>query len=135
MTTHRLVAALGVSLLGVIVWAVSVVAAEPAKTPCDISRGERVFAKCAICHSRAQDVPSPAGPNLAGVIGRKAGTAANFKYSSAMKKFARSWSADELDRFLQQPASVVPGTTMAFAGLSNADDRRALICILATPSP
>lgn len=98
---------------------------------CDVARGERVFASCAICHARQPDAPSPAGPNLHGVVGRKAATVPGFRYSRALRESGKIWSVVELDRFLAAPQTAVPGTAMAFAGLRNADDRAAVVCLLA----
>lgn len=115
--------------------AIATLAAPAARAQdCDTARGERVFANCAICHSRQAKAPSPAGPNLHGVVGRKAGTLAGFKYSRALREFAKPWTAEALDRFLASPQSAVPGTAMPFAGLRNADDRAAVICLLAKPN-
>jgi cytochrome c len=100
---------------------------------CDVARGERVFANCAICHSRQAKVPSPAGPNLSGVVGRKAASLPGFKYSRALRESAKTWSPEQLDLFLKAPQTAVPGTAMAFAGLRNPEDRAAVICLLATP--
>lgn len=98
---------------------------------CDVARGERVFASCAICHARKADVPSPAGPNLHGVVGRKAASAPGFRYSRALRESGKVWSREELDRFLAAPQAVVPGTAMAFAGVRSPADRAAVVCLLA----
>jgi cytochrome c len=97
---------------------------------CDVERGKRVYAKCAICHARDKNAPSPAGPNLYGVVNRLAGRAPGFHYSRAMANYGKAWTVAELDRYLTKPAAVVPGTSMAFAGLAKRDDRAALICLL-----
>lgn len=97
---------------------------------CDDERAERVLAQCTLCHTVAPGEPHMAGPNLAGVVGRRAATAAGFAYSKAFRALALDWSAAELDRFLQNPLVVVPGTSMAFAGLHSAEDRAAVICRL-----
>ena len=60
------------------------------------------------------------GPDLFGVVGRKAGTAPNFSYSAAMKSAGFVWTNDKLDAYIKAPAMVVPGNKMAFAGLPNA---------------
>jgi cytochrome c len=102
---------------------------------CDIVRGKRVFSKCAICHSRAAGAASVVGPNLHGVVGRRAGTLKEFRFSPAMRKFGKVWSASELDAFLSKPLAHVQGTSMAFAGLANAADRTAVICLLESRTP
>ena len=95
----------------------------------DAGRGKTVFARCAACH----DLNTGAirmGPSLKGVIGRKAGTFANFSYSAGMKGKGVTWAPDTLDVFLSGPMKYVPGTRMAFPGLSNAQDRADLIAYL-----
>jgi len=106
-------------------------AAHAAPTACDRERGERVFEKCAICHAREAGAPSPVGPSLHGVVGRRAGTLPDFGYSKAMRGVQQSWTVDALDRFLTDPAGTVPGTAMAFGGLRDPLDRTAVICLLA----
>lgn len=71
------------------------------------------------------------GPNLAGLMGRKAATVSGFRYSPALRKANLTWDATTLDKWLQRPAALVPGNTMAFAGLPKADDRASLIAWLA----
>ncbi len=95
----------------------------------DAARGKTVFARCAACH----DLNTGAirmGPSLKGVIGRKAGTFANFTYSAGMKTKGVTWGADTLDVFLSGPMKYVPGTRMAFPGLSNPQDRADVIAYL-----
>lgn len=98
----------------------------------DAAAGKTVFARCSICHSSTKGAPNNIGPNLFGVVGRKAGTAPNFNYSNAMKTAGFNWTADKLDAYLKHPALVVPGNRMAFAGVSNDKDRANLIAYLAT---
>ncbi len=74
------------------------------------------------------------GPHLQGVVGRKSLSVAKFNYSPAMKKANLTWTEATLDKWLQRPSSVVPGTSMVFAGLPNPDDRKALIAYLKKPS-
>lgn len=107
--------------------------AAPAAVPagCDRERGERVFTKCAICHARDAALPSLVGPNLAGVVGRQSATLAQFKYTKALRELRQKWTPELLERFLADPQGLVPGTAMAFTGLKDADDRAAVICLLA----
>jgi cytochrome c len=98
--------------------------------PCDAKLGESVFAQCAICHSSEKDVPPVAGPNLHGIVGRTAASAAGFAYSQALRGSRIRWTREELDRFLEDPMARVPGTSMAFAGLKQPEQRAAVICYL-----
>ncbi|MBI1330720.1 MAG: c-type cytochrome [Alphaproteobacteria bacterium] len=115
--------------------ALSTLAAAPASAgdaAPDVAAGKGVFARCAICHDATKNGPNKIGPNLFGVVGRKAGTHAGFNYSAAMKNSGITWTADKLDVYLTHPAQVVPGTKMAFAGISNKTQRANLIAYLGT---
>ena len=67
------------------------------------------------------------GPNLRGVVGRKAGTAPGFQYSQAMKGSGIRWTPQELDSYLTDVTAKVPGTLMPFNGLPDSGDRQAVI--------
>lgn len=95
----------------------------------DAARGKTVFARCAACH----DLNTGAirmGPSLKGIVGRKAGSFDNFTYSGSMKGKGVTWNAETLDAFLAGPMKYIPGTRMAFPGLSNAQDRADVIAYL-----
>lgn len=94
----------------------------------DAARGKILFLRCSACHSL--DGTNKVGPTLKGVYGRKAASLPSYIYSPAMKASAVTWDAAALDKWLQRPNAVVPGTKMAFAGLPSADDRAALIAYL-----
>lgn len=102
-----------------------------AQNPMRVQAGKKVFTNCAVCHSAETGAPSPAGPNLAGVVGRKIGGAAGFPYSEALAKADGNWTPERLDAFLKDPMAVYPGTAMAFGGLAKDSDRRAVIAYLA----
>ena len=87
---------------------------------------------CAACHTMSKDGANGMGPNLRGIVGRKAGTLASFKYSAAMTKSGITWSAAELDAFLAAPRKRVPNTSMAFFGLADAAKRKAIISYLSS---
>lgn len=105
--------------------ALSVGAAEAAG---DAKRGEQLYARCAACHALAYD---RVGPRHCGVIGRRAGSIEGFEYSAAMKKSGIVWNAKTLDRFLAAPMQRVPGTTMTYAGVADAEERADLVAYLA----
>ena len=98
-------------------------------------RGKVLFLQCAACHALAPGAPAKVGPNLAGVIGRKAGSVAGFSYSPALAKTDTTWDEATLDRWRTAPARMVPGTIMAFPGLPKAEDRRAVIAWLKRAKP
>lgn len=103
--------------------ATSAVAAPPS--------GEQVFKqRCTVCHS-VQPAPGKVGPPLAGVAGRKAGTAPGYAYSNAMKTSGITWTQDQLDAFIKAPGKAVPGTKMLL-GAPNAEERSAVIQYLTT---
>ena len=92
--------------------------------------GETVFRqRCQACHSATAGQPSRLGPNLAGVVGRKAASLA-FNYSPALKKSGVTWSRTSLDRYLAAPNRMIPGTRMTVT-LSDGVQRAALINYLA----
>jgi cytochrome c len=96
----------------------------------DAEHGKTVFKACAACHAIEQ--ANRVGPGLGGVIGRKAGTVAGFRYSNAMKNSEIVWDAKILDAFLESPQKVVPGNRMPYAGLKSPTDRTDLAAYLAT---
>ena len=95
-------------------------------------KGKEVFQRCAICHRADKDGGNGLGPNLFGVVGRKAGSAANFSYSAAMKSAGFVWSADKLTLYVQHPQKVLPGNRMAFAGLFDPAQAADVVAYLGT---
>ena len=94
--------------------------------------GQKAFRQiCSICHEAVAG-RNRVGPSLFGVVGRKAGTVADFHYSDEMKNSGLTWDAATLDRFIAAPRAVVPGTRMAYAGLMDDVKRQDLIAYLAT---
>ena len=89
--------------------------------------GEKVFKKCAACHSITKGGANKIGPALWGVLGRKAGSLSDYKYSKALAAHGKPWSFEEMDNFLLKPKDWIKGTKMAFAGLKNAKERAAVI--------
>lgn len=79
--------------------------------------GRRGFAKCASCHQMGPSARSAFGPQLNGIIGRKAGAEADYKYSDAMKNSGIVWTEGRLAAFLKSPDDVVPGNKMRFFGI------------------
>ena len=89
--------------------------------------GAKVFKKCAACHSITEGGGNKIGPALWSILGRKAGSISDYKYSKAMAKHEKAWSFDEMNSFLIKPKDWIKGTKMSFAGLKNAKDRAAVI--------
>jgi cytochrome c len=93
----------------------------------DITLGEKVFKKCAACHSIVKGGKNNIGPALYNVVGRKTGAVADYKYSKALASFDKEWTLEELNGYLIKPAKWVKGTKMAFAGLRKEKDRASVI--------
>jgi cytochrome c len=87
----------------------------------DIAHGKQVFQQCAACHGET-GAGSDNGPSLVGVVGRKAGSVAGFRYSAPMKRSTISWDEASLKAFLTDPQGTVKGTRMPFDGLKNPTD-------------
>ena len=98
----------------------------------DAKAGASLFNRCAICHSNAKGAPNRLGPNLFGVVGRKAGTVAGYSYSPAMKRAGFVWTPAKLSDYLAAPQKVVPGNNMPFAGIADPQQRANIIAYLAT---
>ena len=107
--------------------ALLVVVSEGAASPQD---GPRLFQRCYACHSLDPAERGLSGPTLRGIFGRRAGTLDGFDYSQPLKEAGRDglvWSAETLDRFLEDPKAVVQGVRMGGVRLRNTEERRALI--------
>ena len=91
------------------------------------AEGAKVFKKCAACHSISKGGANKIGPALWGVIGRKAGSIKDYKYSKALVAHGKVWSFEERNGFLIKPKEWVKGTKMSFAGLKDAKQRAAVI--------
>jgi len=89
--------------------------------------GAGVFKKCVACHSIGKGDPNKIGPNIFGVLNRRAGSVSGYKYSKAMATYGKVWSFEEMNGFLTKPKDWIKGTKMSFAGLKNAKDRAAVI--------
>ena len=96
----------------------------------NVNRGAKAFRQCAACHSLDPGYHLT-GPSLFGVIGRPAGKAKNFKrYSEALKVAEFSWTQIALDQWLENPAKLVPGTSMRIRPITDASMRQDIIAFL-----
>tara|TARA_B110000459_G_C16245335_1_gene331004 strand:+ start:10 stop:549 length:540 start_codon:yes stop_codon:yes gene_type:complete len=93
----------------------------------DIASGEKVFKKCAACHSINKGGSNKIGPALYNVVGRSVGGVNDYKYSKALASYSKEWTFEELNGFLQKPASYIKGTKMSYAGLRKEKDRASVI--------
>ena len=109
-------------------------AAYASDTTGDAANGKELFmaSGCPACHGVTKEDNSKVGPNLVGVVGRKAGTVQSLLGPSEnMKKYGVTWSAETLDEFLVNPSAKVPGTAMA-GMLADAQQRADVIAYLST---
>ena len=93
----------------------------------DLTSGEKIFKKCAACHSIVQGGKNNIGPALYNVVGRKVGGVSDYKYSKALASYDKSWTFEELNGYLLKPAKWIKGTKMAYAGLRKEKDRASII--------
>jgi cytochrome c len=117
-------------LSAALVWSASAAYAEG-----DVAHGEKVFNQCKVCHQVGPTAKPGVGPVQNGVVGSKAGTRAGYNYSPAMKKAGEDgvvWDEATLNKYLENPKALVPGTKMAFPGLKNEQDRLDVIAYLKT---
>lgn len=115
--------------------AVVVLAAPAARALAqDAAAGGAVFKqRCSACHTPPQGQAHGVGPNLVGVVGRKAGSTA-YDYSAALKGSGLTWSRGNLDQFLSGPMKMVPGTRM-LVSVPDAKQRADLVTYLASLKP
>jgi cytochrome c len=97
-------------------------------------RGMQIGKTCQICHNVEEGQGSKVGPNLYDIVDRPIASAADFKYSAALKAKGGKWTFAALNKWLADPRTDVPGTTMTFAGLSNEKQRADVVAYLDTLS-
>jgi cytochrome c len=109
----------------------------PALAEGDAAKGKAAFAKCAICHQVGPGAATLVGPELNGIVGRKAGSVADYPYSAGMKKLAGegfTWTEENLDKWIADPKAMIPDSPMAlaFQGIPDAGERADIIAYLKT---
>ena len=117
----------GFAVLGA--WLAAALATPPLKAA-DVEKGKAAFEQCAACHS-LDGSGDYDGPSLKGIIGRKAGSLEDYRYSAAMKRSEVTWDAAALDKYIADPQAFIPGNRMAFAGIADKAERDDLIAFLA----
>jgi cytochrome c len=93
----------------------------------DIASGEKIFKKCAACHSINKGGKNKIGPALYNVVGRAVGGVDDYKYSKTLASYGKEWTFEELNGFLTKPSSYMKGTKMSYAGLRKEKDRASVI--------
>lgn len=96
----------------------------------DAAAGQKVFAKCAACHTINQGGANGIGPNLWDTMGKPHAHVAGFAYSDALKSKSGDWDWTNMDAWLKSPRQYADGTKMTFAGLGKAEDRANLMVYL-----
>ncbi|MFL6672803.1 MAG: c-type cytochrome [Massilia sp.] len=105
--------------------------ATSAQSTGNVDSGKSLYdAKCGGCH--AIDA-NRVGPLHRGVVGRKVASVPNYEYSPALKRLGGTWTRERLDRFLQGPQDLAPGSKMYFS-LDDSEQRRDIIAFLASVS-
>lgn len=105
-------------------------AAQPADDAATVAKGKRLFMRCSACHEVSDSGPVKIGPHLKGLVGRPVASEAGYKYSVDLKAKTFVWDEAQLDTWLTKPTAIAPGTTMAFIGMPDAGERKALIAFL-----
>jgi cytochrome c len=96
----------------------------------DAAAGGATFRVCKTCHQIGEGAKNFVGPELNGVVGRKAGSAPGYNYSDANKNSGIVWDEATLTKYLRLPRDVVPGTKMAFPGMQRNEDVANVIAYL-----
>jgi len=92
--------------------------------------GQKIFKKCAACHSINANGGNKIGPKLWNVMFRPVGSIADYKYSKALSSYGKEWTWEEMNNFLIKPAKWIKGNKMGFAGLKKEKDRASIILYL-----
>jgi len=96
----------------------------------DVAEGQKVFGKCKICHTVDKGGKNLVGPNLYGILGRKAATMPGFAYSKSLAEMNVTWDEANLAQYLADPRKFNPGTKMAFVGLKKQSELDDVIAYL-----
>jgi cytochrome c len=108
-----------------------IAAISPRLASADAQAGKEIFGKsCAACHLVAPGLKVPKRANLWGIVGRPKGSQGDVEYSSSLKQAGGSWSFEDLNAFISNPALTLPGTDMSFPGLADETQRADLIAYL-----
>ena len=121
-------------ILALAAFALASFAAGAAYAEGDVEKGKAAFVRqCLICHTNDKGGENRFGPNLFGIVGRKAGTVPGYAYTNAFKTRANwEWTEDAIGGWMMFPSTMVPGTAMGvFQGIAE-KDRDDLVAYLGT---
>ena len=99
----------------------------------DAEAGQRVFNQCRACHSINAGGRNGVGPNLHGILDRKAGSSEGFRYSASLREKAEgglTWNEETLRAYLANPKAVIPAGSMSYPGLRNEQQLNDLLAYL-----
>ena len=115
----------------VLAFVVLVIAVQMPALAADPAAGALVFKRnCTVCHEIGPGAATKVGPELNGVIGRKAGSVPGYSYSDANKGSGITWDEATFAKYIANPRGVVPGTKMTFPGLRNETDIADIVAYL-----
>ncbi len=117
------------SLIALALLASSTVATNAAG---DAKAGAAVFKRCAVCHTADKGGGDGLGPNLHGVMGRKAASRSGYAYSGPLQKAGVIWNEANLTKWVAGPARMVPGNKMAFPGITSKKQQADVVAYLGT---
>ena len=117
------------SLIALALLASSSVAAQAVG---DAKAGANIFKRCAVCHTSDKGGGDGLGPNLHGVVGRKAATRSGYAYSGPLQKAGVIWNEANLTKWVAGPARMVPGNKMAFPGITSKKQQSDVVAYLAS---
>jgi cytochrome c len=117
------------SLIALALLASSTIAANAAG---DAKAGATVFKRCAVCHTSDKGGGDGLGPNLYGVVGRKAATRSGYAYSGPLQKAGVIWNEANLTKWVAGPARMVPGNKMAFPGITSKKQQADVVAYLSS---
>jgi cytochrome c len=132
----------GVRLGGIALWLALATLATPTLARANeavtdsaaYKRGRLLYIQCRACHDLKAGGQRKVGPHLEEIVGRSVAAVKDFGYSEALESSGLVWDVATLDRWLQRPSELVPGNTMAFAGIASEADRAALITYISVDS-
>ncbi len=104
--------------------------ASSAQAAGNAQTGARIFKKCLSCHRIGPGAHTVVGPELNGVVGRKAASLPDYPYSPALKKSGITWDEGTLTKYLHDPRGFIPGVRMTFRGLDRDQDIADVIAYL-----